>query len=253
MELLLSFLVGLLLGGVAAFFAFNKLTENNRKFFDILKGDSKTKGVWGEMVLERMLEVSGLHKGVHYVCQQSYKSNEGELLRPDVVIYLPNNRHIIIDSKVFPDKNSAREHVKILKNRFYEQIRDLNPPDFVIMFVPIESVFADIMRNDTDMFEFAWKNKVLVVGPSTLLATLKTIELSWQRENQTRNVAEIAEESGKLYDKFVGFISDFDAVKARFEDMGKKLEGRGGLIQQAEKIKALGAKATKQVPERYLD
>jgi len=242
MELLLSFIAGLFIG---LFIGYLKISG-------IIKGDLKTKGVWGEMVLERILEASGLQKGVHYMSQESYKNGDNAVLRPDVVINLPNNRHIIIDSKTSFELNSTRDHIKGLKNKFYDQIKELNSPDFVIMFIPVESVFSDIMKKEIDIFEFGWRNKVLITGPSTIIATLKTIELSWQQENQTRNVTEIAEESGKLYDKFVGLVSDLETVKNRFEDMSTKLEGRGGLIRQAEKIKALGARASKRIPEKHL-
>lgn len=248
MESALSFLIGLLLGIVAAFIAFLKLTESSREIFGPAKNDPKTRGDWGEVVLERILEASGLQEGVHYLRQESYKGENDELLRPDVVIYLPNNRHIIIDSKVSFDKGKVRERVKGLKNRFYDRIKELNTLDFVIMFVPVESVFAGLMKKESNILEFGWKNNVLITGPSTLLATLKTIERCWQQHNRERNAAEIAEESGKLYDKFVGFITDFDAVRNRLEDMNKKLGGRDGLVRQAEKIRELGAKTSKQMP-----
>jgi len=257
MELILSFLTGLLLGIVAAYIAFIKLTQNSRDALDIIKGGAKTRGDWGEMVLERILEASGLQKGMHYLCQESYENEETGRLRPDFVICLPDNRQVVIDAKASFDKNRVKEHVKSLKARFYEQIKGLNTPDFVIMFIPVESVFIEVMRSDAGLFEFAWKNKILITGPSTLLVALKTVELAWQRENQSKNVVEIAEESGKLYDRFVGLVGDIETVKGQFnkvlvcfEDMNRKLEGQKGLIQQAEKIRELGAKTSKSLPER---
>lgn len=249
MELLLSFIVGLLLGLIIGF----------QKIHNLIQGGSQTKGAWGEMVLERILEVSGLQKDIHYFSQQTHKSLDNQLLRPDVIVCLPGNRHIVIDSKASFNAKSIKDHIKNLKSKSYETIKDLNTPDFVIMFVPVESLFADIMKKNNDIFEFAWKNKVLLVGPSTLLATLKTIELLWQKENQAKNVHEIAEESGKLYDKFVGLITDIDAVKHNFQktldsfdDINKKLEGRGGLISRAENLKFLGSKTSKSIPDKYL-
>jgi len=262
------------------------LAENNQKVCQeannlagAIKGNSKTRGNWGEVILERILESSGLQKGIHYSAQESFKNSENSLLRPDVVIYMPDNRHLVIDSKVSlisyekfcnsegdEEKHlkdflaSVREHIKSLKNKFYQELKGINSPDFVLMFIPIEPSFSLIMQNEPEIFDFARKNKVLPVSPSTTLAALKTIELFWQRENQNRNVAEIAEESGKLYDKFVGLLKEMGALKGCFskalgcfDNINKKLEGRGGLIGQAEKIKLLGAKTSKEIPVDYIE
>lgn len=258
MELLFSFVIGLLAGIVIAYFAFIKLTEASRGMLDVFKGGAKARGDWGEVVLERVLEVSGLQKGIHYHTQETYNNGDNSLLRPDVVVHLPDNRHVIIDSKAAFDKNTIKDHIKSLKNKFYEQIKDLNTPDFVIMFVPVEAVFVDVMRKSPDIFEFAWKNKVLLTSPSTLLAALKIIELTWQQENQAKNVVEIAEQGGKLYDKFADLIGDIEAMKnqlgktaACLENMDKKLEGSRGLLQQVKKLKILGAKTSKSLQEKY--
>jgi len=262
------------------------LSQNNQKICDeannlahAIKGDSKTRGNWGEVILERILEVSGLQKNVHYSCQQNFRNDENDLLRPDVVIYMPENKHLIIDSKVSlisyekfynseenNDKylkeflNSAREHIKSLKSKFYQGIKDINSPGFVLMFMPVESSFSLLLQNDCEILDFARKNNVLLISPSTLLVTLKTIEIFWQQDNQSKNVTEIAEESGKLYDKFVGLLYDIDVLKSCFsktlgcfENLNTKLEGRGGLIKQAEKIKLLGAKTSKEIPETLLN
>lgn len=242
MELLLSFIAGLFLGLIIGLFKISSVILN-----------PKTRGDWGEMTLERLLESSGLQKGVHFTTQESFKNDNKELLRPDVVVNLPNNRHVVIDSKICLDARSVKENIKNLKNKSYDGIKELNTPDFVIMFIPVESVFAKTLKKDSEIIEFAWKNNILLTAPSTLLATLKIINLSWQNENQQKNALEIAEESGKLYDKFVGLLADMETVKNRFEDISTKLEGRGGLIRQAEKIRTLGAKAQKQIPERMLD
>ncbi|HSA06992.1 MAG TPA: DNA recombination protein RmuC [Candidatus Gastranaerophilales bacterium] len=253
-----------------------RISEEANNLAKAIKGDSKIRGNWGEIVLERLLETSGLQKGIHYSSQESFKDNEGNFLRPDVIIYMPNNRHLVLDSKVSlisfekyynseeeKEKhlkefiNSVREHIKNLKNKFYKDIKEINSPDFVLMFIPIESSFSLIMQNDSDLFDFARKSGVLPVSSSTLLVTLKTIELFWQRESQSQNVKEIAEESGKLYDKFVGLLTDVDVLRNCFsktlncfENLNKKLDGRGGLISQAEKIKLLGAKTTKEITDK---
>ena len=260
------------------------LTENNSKICreannltNALKGQSKMQGDWGEFILQRILEVSGLLEGQHYTLQETFKDNENKILRPDVVIYMPNDRHLIIDSKVslvpyeryFNNEesreihlkefmSSVKEHVKSLKSKFYQEIKELNSPDFVLMFMPTEGAFSLVFEQDSEIIDFAWKNKILIVSPSTLLTTLKTIELFWRHEKQNRNVIEIAEESGKLYDKFVNLLGDlehirilFDKTADCFESARKKLDGRGNLISQVEKLKLLGAKNSKNIPEEF--
>ncbi|MEI8389320.1 MAG: DNA recombination protein RmuC [bacterium] len=260
------------------------LAENNQKICqeannltNALKGQVKTQGNWGEFILSRLLEISGLLENHHYTLQQTFKDSDNKILRPDVTIHLPNSRHLIIDSKVsllsyerFYNNekndqnnlkdfiNSTKDHIKNLKSKFYQEIKDINTPDFVLMFIPVEGAFNLIFQQDSDIIDFAWRNKILLVGPSTLLTTLKTIELFWKHEKQTQNVIEIAEESGKLYDKFVGLLSDleniktyFDKTSESFESARKKLDGRGNLINQVEKLRDLGAKTSKIIPEKY--
>ncbi len=261
------------------------LAENNQQICkeannlsDALKGQSKVQGNWGEVILNRLLEISGLIEGCHYFPQETFKDNDNKMLRPDVIIKLPENRHVIIDSKVSLISyerfyncgennqihlkefiNSTKEHIKSLKSKFYQEIKDINTPDFVLMFIPIEGAFNLIFGQDTEIIDFAWRNKILLVSPSTLLVTLKLIELFWKQEKQTENVIEIAEESGKLYDKFVGLMGDlenirlyFDKTAECFETARKKLDGRGNLIGQVEKLKELGAKTSKSIPEKHL-
>ena len=259
------------------------LSENNQKICEeasnlagAIKGDSKMRGNWGEAVLERILEVSGLQKDVHYACQQSFRNDENSLLVPDVVVYMPQGRQLVIDSKVsliayekFYNSddaqylkdflNSVREHLKNLKSKFYQELKGINSPDFVLMFMPIESSFSLLLHKDTEILDFARKNNVLLVSPSTLLVSLKTIELFWQQDNQSKNVTEIAEESGKLYDKFVGLLSDIGVLRNcfaktldGFDNINTKLEGKGGLIGRVEKIKSLGAKTSKKIPKSLL-
>lgn len=260
------------------------LAENNRKICqeannltNALKGQVKTQGNWGEIILSRLLEVSGLIEGSHYTLQETFKDADNKMLRPDVIIHLPGSRHLIIDSKVSllsyeryynSDENSqnhlkdfinsTKEHIKNLKSKFYQEIKEINTPDFVFMFIPVEGAFNLIFNEDSEIIDFAWKNKILLVGPSTLLTTLKTIELFWKQENQTQNVIEIAEESGKLYDKFVGLLNDLENIRTYmdktsecFDSTRRKLEGRGNLINQVEKLRVLGAKTSKFIPEKY--
>lgn len=262
------------------------LAENNGKLCkeadnlaNALKGQAKTRGDWGEFILQRLLEVSGLIKNIHYSLQETFKDSENKILRPDVVIYMPENRHLIIDSKVsllsyeryYNDEknreihlkefiNSTKEHIKDLKNKFYQEIKEINSPDFVLMFIPTEGAFSLIFQQPDELIEFALKNNILLVGPSALLTTLKTVELFRKHEKQTQNVIEIAEESGKLYDKFVGLLCDleniqnfFDKTAECFNTARKKLDGKGNLISRTEKIKELGAKTSKSIPEKYLN
>ena len=256
----------------------NRICKEANNLADALKGQTKMQGGWGEMILNRLLEVSGLAEGAHYSVQETFKGDNDKILRPDVVIKLPENRHIIIDSKVslisyerhynteenseFYLKefiNSTKEHIKSLKSKFYQDIKSINSPDFVFMFVPIEGAFNLIFSHDTEILDFAWRNKVLLVGPSTMLAALKLVELFWRQEKQTQNVIEIAEESGRLYDKFAGLLTDLENIKScfdktaeSFESARKKLEGRGNLIGQVEKLRELGAKTSKIIAEKYL-
>jgi len=260
------------------------LAQNNQKICqeannlaNALKGQVKAQGNWGEFILSRLLEISGLLENHHYSLQESFKDSDNKILRPDVTIHLPNDRHLIIDSKVsllsyekFYNSegkddsylkdftNSTKEHIKNLKSKFYQEIKDIYTPDFVLMFIPIEGAFNLIFQQDSDLIDYAWRNKILLVGPSTLLTTLKTIELFWKHEKQTQNVIEIAEESGKLYDKFVGLLNDlenirnhFDKTSECFETARKKLDGRGNLINQVEKLRNLGAKTSKIISENY--
>lgn len=260
------------------------LSENNSKICqeannltNALKGQSKMQGNWGEFVLHRLLEYSGLLKDVHYSMQETFKDSDNKMLRPDVIIYMPDNRHLVIDSKVSllsyerfynSDENkeiylkefisSTKEHIKSLKSKYYQEIKDINSPDFVLMFIPTEGAFNLIFQEDTQIIDFAGKNKILPVSPSTLLATLKIIELFWKQEKQTQNVIEIAEESGKLYDKFVGLLNDLENIKALFDKTSecfytarRKLDGKGNLINQVKKLKVLGAKTSKNITEKY--
>ncbi|MEP7169301.1 MAG: DNA recombination protein RmuC [Bacteroidota bacterium] len=259
-----------------------KISEEANNLATALKGDNKQQGNWGEVVLEKILEVSGLIKDREYKTQFVTTNDEGDRIKPDVVIFLPDEKHIIIDSKVSlvaydayvnaPDEevrlgfrkahiDSVRSHIKLLGDKNYQTAFGLNTPDFILLFVPIESSFSVAIQADQDLFNYAWDRKIVIVSPTTLLATLRTISSIWKQERQTRNALQIAEEGGKLYDKFVGFVEDLlkvgrkmdDAKKDYVEAMSKLTDGSGNLVRRAEKMKELGAKAGKSLPLQIIE
>ncbi len=247
-----------------------------------LKGQSKTQGNWGEFILESILEKSGLVKGREYIVQESLTAESGKRFQPDVLVKLPEEKTIVIDSKVTlvayekysssedeEEKSSAlrehiisiRNHIKGLSGKNYQNLYQIKSLDFVLMFMPIEPAFSLAVQYDAGIFNDAFEKNIVIVSPSTLLATLRTIASIWRQENQNKNALEIARQSGALYDKFVGFVDDLvtvgkkiDDAKGSYSDAMKKLhEGSGNLVNRAEKIKALGAKATKSLPKPLLD
>lgn len=259
-----------------------KISEEANQLAQALKGDTRQQGKWGELVLEKILEHSGLEKDREYVLQYNTINAEGDPIQPDAVIYLPEDKHIIIDAKVSlkaysdfsntSDENvrkqalrmhitSVKNHVKNLSEKFYQTARGLDTPDFILMFVPIESSFSAAVKADTEIFNYAWEKRIVIVSPATLLATLRTIASIWKQERQTRNALQIAEEGGKMYDKLVGFVEDLinvgkkmdDAKKEYAQAMNKLMDGSGNLVKRAEKMKELGAKATKSLPQQILD
>ncbi|NQU84942.1 MAG: DNA recombination protein RmuC [Mariniphaga sp.] len=259
-----------------------KIGEEARNLTKALKGDVKKQGNWGEVILERILERSGLNEGEEFKKQYSDFSEDGKRIQPDIVVFLPDKKHIIIDSKVSlvayeravnsQDETerirfvkdhllSVKTHIKGLSEKHYQSAKNLNSPDFVLMFVPIESSFSLAIQEDQDLFTYAWDQKVVIVSPSTLLATLRTIASIWQQENQTKNAMEIARQGGALYDKFVGFVADMQRIGANLnttqktynDAMGKLQTGSGNLIRKVESIKKLGAKASKELPGNLLD
>lgn len=260
-----------------------KISDEANNLTNALKGDVKKQGNWGEVILERILERSGLAEGREYKKQESVISESGQRFQPDVVIHLPDQKHLVIDSKVslvayerfvnaegekdraaFMKEHllSVRSHIKLLSEKHYQHAQGFNSPDFVLLFVPIESSFSIAVQEDQDLFSYAWDNKVVIVSPTTLLATLRTIASIWQQENQTRNAMEIARQSGALYDKFVAFIADMESIGKSLENTRKSYDqaanklftGSGNLVKRAENIRKLGAKTTKNLPpEKLLD
>lgn len=247
-----------------------------------LKGDNKKQGNWGEVILEKVLERSGLVRDREYRVQASLNNADGSRLQPDVIIDLPDDKHLIIDSKVSliayerlvnceteeerklyskAHVESLRNHVHGLSSKSYHDLYQVNSPDFVLLFVPIESSFSFAVQLDADLFSDAWDKRVVIVSPSTLLATLRTIASIWKQERQNRNVLEIARLSGAMYDKFVGFMADMESIGKNINQtqsvynnaFNKLVEGNGNLTKTAEKIKGLGAKANKQLDGKYLD
>jgi DNA recombination protein RmuC len=259
-----------------------KISEEASNLTTALKGDTKQQGNWGELVLERILESSGLLSGEEYDLQVASSNQDGDRIILDAVIRLPDDKQIIIDSKVSllayqslvsstdPEETerhrkahlvSIRNHIKTLSGKNYQTARGFFTPDFVLMFVPIESSFGVAVQADRELFNYAWDRKIVLVSPSTLLATLRTIASLWKQERQTQNALQIAEEGGKLYDKFVGFVEDLLSVGKRLDDakgqyseaMKKLVDGSGNLVRRAEKMKDLGAKASKSLPPALLE
>jgi DNA recombination protein RmuC len=247
-----------------------------------LKGDNKKQGNWGEVILEKVLERSGLVRDREYRVQATLNHADGSRLQPDVIIDLPDNKHLIIDSKVSliayerlvnceteeerklhskAHVESLRNHVHGLSSKSYHDLYQVNSPDFVLLFIPIESSFSFAVQLDADLFSDAWDKRVVIVSPSTLLATLRTIASVWKQERQNRNVLEIARLSGAMYDKFVGFMADMESIGKNINQtqsvysnaFNKLIDGNGNLTKTAEKIKGLGAKANKQLDSKYLD
>jgi DNA recombination protein RmuC len=258
------------------------LNEEASKLSKALKGDNKKQGNWGELILERVLEHSGLKEGREYHTQYSTSDSESGKLLPDVIIQLPDNRHIIIDSKVSltafervvnaettEEKEiaikahvlSVKEHIKGLSDKEYFKAKGLQSPDFVLMFIPIEGSFATAIEADNALFSYAWDRKIVPVSPSTLLATLKTVASLWRQERQNLNAAQIAQEAGNLYDKFELLLSDLrklgsqlDTVQKTYNGTVNKLkEGKGNLISKVHRLKTLGAKTSKQIDVEMLE
>ncbi|MEN8666471.1 MAG: DNA recombination protein RmuC [Flavobacteriaceae bacterium] len=257
-----------------------KITQEAENLTKALKGDSKMQGNWGELVLERVLEKSGLEKDREYFVQQSFTTEQGNRLLPDVVIALPDGNKMIVDSKVSlthyeryvnaeesekpthlkEHLNSLKRHIDQLSEKKYEDLYQIESPDFVLLFVPIEPAFAIAINEDPSIYSKAFEQNIVIVTPSTLLATLRTIVTMWTNEKQQKNALEIARQAGALYDKFEGFSQDLLQIGKKMDEakgsysaaMNKLVDGRGNLITSVEKLKKMGAKAKKSLPEALL-
>ncbi|WP_417557892.1 DNA recombination protein RmuC [Mesoflavibacter zeaxanthinifaciens] len=257
-----------------------QMTKEATNLTRALKGDSKMQGNWGELVLERVLEKSGLEKDREYFVQQSFTRADGTRVLPDVVLHLPDNKKMIIDSKVSltdyeryvnadedertiflkAHLNSIKKHIEQLSEKNYQDLYDIESPDFVLLFIPIEPAFAIAINEDNTLYNKAFEKNIVIVTPSTLLATLRTVDSMWNNEKQQQNAIEIARQAGALYDKFEGLVKDLTGVGKKIDDakkdyssaMNKLVEGRGNLVISVEKLKKLGAKAKKSLPEKIV-
>lgn len=258
-----------------------QITQEAKNLTLALKGGTKAQGSWGEFILESILEKSGLIKGREYKIQEVIYSDEGRRFQPDVIVNLPEGKSIIIDSKVSllayekyisaedelhqqvalkEHTVSIKNHIRNLSSKNYQSLYQLESIDFVLMFMPIEPAFALAIQSDSNLFNDAFNKNIVIVSPSTLLATLRTVASIWRQENQNRNALEIARQSGALYDKFQGLIMDLidlgkkmDTMKDRYSEVMKKLHlGRGNLVSSVERIKRLGANTTKSLPSQLL-
>lgn len=259
-----------------------KISQDAINLTKALKGDSKVQGDWGELQLEVLLEKSGLNKGIQFRTQNSMKDEEGNEKRPDCIIDLPDNKNLIIDSKVSltayeqfvnaedelqkqiflkQHLESLKKHIKDLASKDYPSLYSINTPDYVLMFIPIEPALTSALQEDADIFNFALNKNIILVSTSTLMATMRTVSFIWQQENQKKNVLEIARQSGALYEKFCGFVSDLEGIGKAIDTAHKKYEsaqnklhtGRGNLVTSVEKIKKLGAKTNKSISQDLLD
>lgn len=259
-----------------------QMTKEAQNLTKALKGETKTQGNWGEMILESILEKSGLVKDREYTLQMSMTTDDGKRYQPDVVVNLPDAKHIVIDSKVslnayerFSSAEtdddrllalkdhllSVRKHIKELGEKNYQSLYQIQSLDFVLLFIPIEPAFALAVQAEAQLFNEAFEKNIVIVSPSTTLATLRTIASIWRQENQNRNALEIARQGGALYDKFTGFVEDLitlgnkmkDSQKAYEGAMNKLSQGTGNLVKRTEELRKLGAKATKNLPQALID
>ncbi len=259
-----------------------QLSQDAINLTNALKGDSKTQGDWGEIQLEVLLEKSGLMNGVHFSTQGGYRDEDGKLKKPDFIINLPDNKHLIIDSKVSltayesyfnaegeaAQKIALKKHLESIKNHYkelgskdYPSLYGINAPDHVLMFVPIEPALMIALQEEQNIYLDALDKNVVLLSTSTLLATLSTIASIWKQEDQKRNVLEIAREGGLLYDKFESFVGDLVKIGKNLktsqdsyqEAMNKLVDGRGNIIKKVENLKKLGAKTKKSLPQNIID
>lgn len=246
-----------------------------------LKGDVKVQGNWGEVILDKVLESSGLTQGREYELQNHLKDRDGNAFRPDAIIYLPNDSHIVIDSKASLThyaeyleavaeekeevakklKRSFSSHIDGLSHKAYQNLEGIKSPDFVFMFIPIEGAFLVLLKTFPEMLEYAWKKNIVLVTPSTLMSNLRTMASIWRLEKQSQNAEMIAHKAGLLYDKFVGLLNDLQKVEEHFKKTGDFMDkafnklktGKGNLIDKSEELKSLGAKSTKEIPQTFIN
>jgi len=255
-----------------------KISKDAVNLTNALKGESKQQGVWGEMVLEHVLEASGLRKGFEFEREVSLRTDENEILRPDVIVHLPDNRDLIIDAKtsliayerfinaedesskakhLSAHLHSIKMHIEALANKNYERLKEVNTLDFIFMFMPIEGALAVALEHDNSIYDNAFKKKILLVGPTTLLVAMRAVENVWKYERQNQNAQEIARRAGAMYDKFVRFSEDLikiskqiDGIQSSFSAAKNKLsDGKGNLVRQVEQLKELGAQTSRQIPK----
>lgn len=259
-----------------------QLSKDAHNLTSALKGQAKTQGNWGELILEKVLEASGLRKGHEYDVQESHTRADGTRAQPDVVVHLPEDKHLIVDAKVSLTAyeqhanaetdlardaamkrhlDSVRAHIRELSEKNYQQLYGLKSLDFVLMFIPVEPAFMLAISHDSELWQDAWKKNVLLVSPSTLLFVVRTVAHLWRQEQQNRNAQEIATRGAELYDKLTGFVEDLDKLGDRLNQArdvydkayGKFTSGRGNVIRQAEMLKGLGVKPAKQLPQKLTD
>lgn len=258
-----------------------QITKEASNLTKALKGDTKMQGNWGELVLERVLEKSGLEKGSEYTVQNSFTTDEGKRVLPDVIIHLPDNKKMIVDSKVSliayeryvneeddelkpallkEHVNSIKKHVDQLSAKNYHDLYKIESPDFVLLFIPMEPAFAIASQQEPQLYNIAFERNIIIVTPSTLLATLRTIDSMWQNDKQHKNAMEIAIQAGRLYDQFKNLLDDLEKVGKQLQTVQNtysssmtKLTGKGNLLGRVEKLKKLGAKASKQIDQKWLN
>lgn len=259
-----------------------KLSDDANNLAGALKGDVKVQGNWGENLLEKILQHTGLQEGIHYSKEQSFNDDENNRKRPDFIINLPEEKQLIVDSKVSlvaydsyysasskEEKEahkkslitSIKNHIDGLSKKDYQLLHKINSPDYVILFVAIEPAYMIALQEDNSLYQYAWNKNILLVSPSNLTAVLKTVSYIWQQENQSKNVLEIARIGGTMYDKFKGFLDDMESIKKNLDRssesydkaLNKLSSGKGNLVGQAEKIKKLGAKTTKEISKEFVN
>lgn len=258
------------------------LSKDAENLSAALKGNKKIQGNWGEFQLERILEISGLQKGINYVTQETFRNDDNQMLRPDVIIKLPNDRNVIVDSKVSLNDyvnyvncddeqmrqvylqrhiQCVKKHIDELAGKDYQKLIKNNMLDYVVIFIPVESAYVEAVRADNSLYDYAYKKNIAITTPSSLLPILRTIENLWQIESQNRNVAEIANIGGSLYDKIVGFVEDMQHIDKSIETARKNYDlamkklstGKGNVLSLAGKLKEKGAKVTKNLAISYED